>query len=39
MGEILCAGDDGVDVMVVVRDVGNDAGVPAIAYIRVRPAS
>jgi acyl-coenzyme A thioesterase PaaI-like protein len=34
--EILCIGDEGVDTMVTVRDVGNNERVPAIAYVRAR---
>ena len=35
--EVLCTGEEGVDTKVVVRDVGNNNKVPALAYVRVRP--
>jgi uncharacterized protein (TIGR00369 family) len=36
--EVLSVGDEGVDTMVMVRDVGNNQRVPAMAYVRARPA-
>jgi acyl-coenzyme A thioesterase PaaI-like protein len=35
--EVICTGEEGVDTMVVVRDVGNNNRMPAMAYVRVRP--
>jgi acyl-coenzyme A thioesterase PaaI-like protein len=37
--EVVCTGDEGVDTRVVVRDVGNNNRIPALAYIRVRALS
>lgn len=35
--EILCTGEEGVDTTVIVRDVGNNNRIPALAHVRVRP--
>jgi acyl-coenzyme A thioesterase PaaI-like protein len=37
--EILANGQEGVDTMVTVRDVGSDDRIPSVAYVRVRPHS